>query len=427
MNYKSKFLNILKKRGFLHQLTDEAKLDDLLSKNKCVAYIGFDCTASSLHVGSLIQIMMLRWFQKCGHQPIVLLGGGTTKIGDPSGKDSARPVLDKETIENNKNALKVVFSNYLNFKSGPNKAILIDNDEWLNSLNYISFLRENGSFFSINKLINLESMKLRLDREQNLSFLEFNYPIFQAYDFYELNKNYNCKIQMGGSDQWGNIVSGIDLVRKLSQKEVFGVTTPLVTTSNGKKMGKTEDGAIWLSEEKLDVNQFWQFWRNTSDKDVINFLYLFTEIEDQQIEEFKKLEGSELNEVKILLANEVTKLCHNDEKSKKAEKEAESILTAESFDVQILKDSKNKITYNITQIENGLSLKQSLLELKFCKSNGEAKRLIDQGAVKINKEVVKDKDLIFTKKDFLEGSDKGLLYVIIYVGKKKFGVVELIT
>ena len=205
MNYKSKFLNILEKRGFLHQLTDETKLDDFLCKDKCVAYIGFDCTASSLHVGSLIQIMMLRWFQKCGHQPIVLLGGGTTKIGDPSGKDSARPVLEKETIENNKNALKIVFSNYLNFKSGPNKAILIDNDEWLNDLNYISFLRENGSFFSINKLINLESMKLRLDREQNLSFLEFNYPIFQAYDFYELNKNFNCKIQMGGSDQWGNL------------------------------------------------------------------------------------------------------------------------------------------------------------------------------------------------------------------------------
>jgi tyrosyl-tRNA synthetase len=276
-------------------------------------------------------------------------------------------------------------------------------------------------------MLSLESIKQRLGREQNLSFLEFNYSLLQAYDFFELQKRYNCEIQFGGSDQWGNIVSGIDLVRKLSQKEVFGVTTPLVTTSNGKKMGKTEDGAVWLSEEKLDVNQFWQFWRNTSDKDIINFLYLFTEIEYQQIEEFKKLKGSELNEVKILLANEVTKLCHNDQKSKKAEKEAELILTAESFDVEALKDSKNKITYNMTQIENGLSLKQSLLELKFCKSNGEAKRLIDQGAVKINKEVVKDKDFIFTKKSFLEGSDNRLLYVIIYVGKKKFGVVELIT
>ena len=371
-----------------------------------------------VYVGSLLPLMLLRSFQKFGHTPIILLGGGTTLVGDPSGKDETRKILSEDDINNNKKKLKKIFERFLSFTSS-NKAKIVDNYEWLINLNYISFLREIGSKFSVNKMLSLESIKQRLGREQNLSFLEFNYSLLQAYDFLELQKRYNCEIQFGGSDQWGNIVSGIDLVRKLSQKEVFGVTTPLVTTSNGKKMGKTEDGAIWLSEEKLDVNQFWQFWRNTSDKDVINFLYLFTEIEDQQIEEFKKLEGSELNEVKILLANEVTKLCHNDEKSKKAEKEAESILTAESFDVQILKDSKNKITYNITQIENGLSLKQSLLELKFCKSNGEAKRLIDQGAVKINKEVIKDKDFIFTKKDFLEGSDKGLLYVIIYVGKKK--------
>ena len=370
-----------------------------------------------VYVGSLLPLMLLRSFQKFGHTPIILLGGGTTLVGDPSGKDETRKILSEDDINNNKKKLKKIFERFLSFTSS-NKAKIVDNYEWLINLNYISFLREIGSKFSVNKMLSLESIKQRLGREQNLSFLEFNYSLLQAYDFLELQKRYNCEIQFGGSDQWGNIVSGIDLVRKLSQKEVFGVTTPLVTTSNGKKMGKTEDGAIWLSEEKLDVNQFWQFWRNTSDKDVINFLYLFTEIEDQQIEEFKKLEGSELNEVKILLANEVTKLCHNDEKSKKAEKEAESILTAESFDVQILKDSKNKITYNITQIENGLSLKQSLLELKFCKSNGEAKRLIDQGAVKINKEVIKDKDFIFTKKDFLEGSDKGLLYVIIYVGKK---------
>ena len=347
--------------------------------------------------GSLLPLMLLRSFQKFGHTPIILLGGGTTLVGDPSGKDETRKILSEEDINNNKKKLKKIFERFLSFTSS-NKAKIVDNYEWLINLNYISFLREIGSKFSVNKMLSLESIKQRLGREQNLSFLEFNYSLLQAYDFLELQKRYNCEIQFGGSDQWGNIVSGIDLVRKLSQKEVFGVTTPLVTTSNGKKMGKTEDGAIWLSEEKLDVNQFWQFWRNTSDKDVINFLYLFTEIEDQQIEEFKKLEGSELNEIKILLANEVTKLCHNDEKSKKAEKEAESILTAESFDVQILKDSKNKITYNITQIENGLSLKQSLLELKFCKSNGEAKRLIDQGAVKINREVVKDKDFIFTKK-----------------------------
>lgn len=422
---KNDFLKYIKSRGYLHQCTNDKVLDEKLNQSK-TGYIGFDCTSDCLHVGSLLPLMLLRSFQKFGHTPIILLGGGTTLVGDPSGKDETRKILSEDDINNNKKKLKKIFERFLSFTSS-NKAIIVDNYEWLINLNYISFLREIGSKFSVNKMLSLESIKQRLGREQNLSFLEFNYSLLQAYDFFELQKRYNCEIQFGGSDQWGNIVSGIDLVRKLSQKEVFGVTTPLVTTSNGKKMGKTEDGAVWLSEEKLDVNQFWQFWRNTSDKDIINFLYLFTEIEYQQIEEFKKLKGSELNEVKILLANEVTKLCHNDQKSKKAEKEAELILTAESFDVEALKDSKNKITYNMTQIENGLSLKQSLLELKFCKSNGEAKRLIDQGAVKINKEVVKDKDFIFTKKSFLEGSDNRLLYVIIYVGKKKFGVVELIT
>ncbi len=422
---KNDFLKYIKSRGYLHQCTNDKILEKNLSQSK-VGYIGFDCTSDCLHVGSLLPLMLLRSFQKFGHTPIILLGGGTTLVGDPSGKDETRKILSEDDINNNKKKLKKIFEKFLSFTSS-NKAIIVDNYDWLINLNYISFLREVGSKFSVNKMLSLESIKQRLSREQNLSFLEFNYSLLQAYDFLELQKRYNCEIQFGGSDQWGNIVSGIDLVRKLSQKEVLGVTTPLITTSNGKKMGKTEDGAIWLSEEKLEVDQFWQFWRNTSDKDVINFLYLFTEIEDQQIEEFKKLEGSELNEVKILLANEVTKLCHNDEKSKKAEKEAKSILATKSFDNQTLKDSKNKITYNITQIENGLSLKQSLLELKLCKSNGEAKRLIDQGAVKINEEVIKEKDFIFTKKKFSEGPDKGFLYAIIYVGKKKFGVVELIT
>ncbi len=422
---KNDFLKYIKSRGYLHQCTNDKVLEKKLRKSK-VGYIGFDCTSDCLHAGSLLPLMLLRNFQKFGHTPIILLGGGTTLVGDPSGKDETRKILSEDDINNNKKKLKKIFEKFLSFTS-TNKAIIVDNYEWLINLNYISFLREIGSKFSVNKMLSLDSIKQRLGREQNLSFLEFNYSLLQSYDFLELQKRYNCEIQFGGSDQWGNIVSGIDLVRKLSQKEVFGVTTPLVTTSNGKKMGKTEDGAIWLSEEKLDVNQFWQFWRNTSDKDVINFLYLFTEIEDQKIEKFKKLQGSELNKVKILLANEVTKLCHNDEKSKKAEKEAESILATKSFDIQTLKDSKNKVTYNLSQIENGLSLKQSLLELKLCKSNGEAKRLIDQGAIKINKEVVKDKDFIFTKSKFLEGSDKDLLYAIIYVGKKKFGVLELIT
>ena len=406
MNYKSKFLNTLEKRGFLHQLTDEAKLDDFLCKDKCVAYIGFDCTASSLHVGSLIQIMMLRWFQKCGHQPIVLLGGGTTKIGDPSGKDSARPVLDKETIENNKNALKIVFSNYLNFKSGPNKAILIDNDEWLNDLNYISFLRENGSFFSINKLINLESMKLRLDREQNLSFLEFNYPIFQAYDFYELNKNFNCKIQMGGSDQWGNIVNGIELVRKKTKRECFGITSPLLTTSSGSKMGKSEKGAIWLNKDLLSDHEFWQFWRNTEDDDVIKFLKLFTDLDLDKISDLNKLQGSDINKAKILLANEVTKICRGEDASLKS--------------AQIAKDTfeKSKINLNLPKViinEENITLIEIVKMFNFCNTNGEVRRLVKGRGIKINDQIIDNDNLKFIK---VENKDP----IKISVGKKKHGL-----
>jgi len=406
MNYKSKFLNTLEERGFLHQLTDEAKLDDFLCKDKCVAYIGFDCTASSLHVGSLIQIMMLRWFQKCGHQPIVLLGGGTTKIGDPSGKDSARPVLDKETIENNKNALKVVFSNYLNFKSGPNKAILIDNDEWLNDLNYISFLRENGSFFSINKLINLESMKLRLDREQNLSFLEFNYPIFQAYDFYELNKNFNCKIQMGGSDQWGNIVNGIELVRKKTKKECFGITSPLLTTSSGSKMGKSEKGAIWLNKDLLSDHEFWQFWRNTEDDDVIKFLKLFTDLDLDKISELNKLQGSDINKAKILLANEVTKICRGEDASLKSAQIAE-----DTFE-------KSKINLNLPKViinEENITLIEIVKMFNFCNTNGEVRRLVKGRGIKINDQIIDNDNLKFIK---VENKNP----IKISVGKKKHGL-----
>ena len=406
MNYKSKFLSILEKRGFLHQLTDETKLDDFLSKEKCVAYIGFDCTASSLHVGSLIQIMMLRWFQKCGHQPIVLLGGGTTKIGDPSGKDSARPVLEKETIENNKNALKIVFSNYLNFKGEPNKAILIDNDEWLNDLNYISFLRENGSFFSINKLINLESMKLRLDREQNLSFLEFNYPIFQAYDFYQLNKNFDCKIQMGGSDQWGNIINGIELVRKKTKRECFGITSPLLTTSSGSKMGKSEKGAIWLNKDLLSDHEFWQFWRNTEDDDVIKFLKLFTDLDLDKISELNKLQGSDINNAKILLANEVTKICRGKDASLKSAQIAE-----DTFE-------KSKINLNLPKViinEENITLIEIVKMFNFCNTNGEVRRLVKGRGIKINDKIIDNDNLKFIK---LENKNP----IKISVGKKKHGL-----
>ena len=403
---KSTFLIEMQERGYLNQCTDLEKLDALISKKSISAYIGFDCTANSLHVGSLLQIMILRLLQKHGHRPIVLLGGGTTKIGDPSGKDSARPVLNKKIIEKNKNALKIVFSNYLNFEKGTNKAILVDNNEWLDGLNYISFLRENGPFFSVNKLINLESMKLRLEREQNLSFLEFNYPIFQAYDFYKLNKNLNCKIQMGGSDQWGNIVNGIELVRKKTKKESFGITSPLLTTSSGSKMGKSEKGAIWLNKDLLSDHDFWQFWRNTEDDDVIKFLKLFTELDLDEISDLKKLQGSEINKAKILLANEVTKICRGEVASLKASQIAE-----DTFKKSIINLDLPKVIIN----DKYITLIEIVRMFNFCNTNGEVRRLVKGNGVKINDKIVDNDNIKFIKEEY-ENPIK------ISVGKKKHGL-----
>ena len=422
---KNDFLKYIKSRGYLHQCTNENGISETLKK-PTLGYIGFDCTSDSLHAGSLLPLMLLRIFQKFGHKPILLLGGGTTLVGDPSGKDETRKILSEKDITNNKKKLKDVFKKFVSFESS-NSALIIDNYDWLINLRYINFLREIGSKFSVNKMMTLESIKQRLKREQNLSFLEFNYSLLQAYDFLELSRKNNCKIQFGGSDQWGNIVSGIELVRKVNNEEVFGITTPLITTSGGKKMGKTESGAIWLSEEKLDINSFWQYWRNTSDEDVIKFLYLFTELENYELEKLEKLKGEELNEAKILLANEVTKLCHNEEKSKIAFNEAKSILSSNTYDFKALKDSKNKLSLKINKLEVGIALKQILIDLKLCSSNGEAKRLIDQNAVKINKKTIKDKDYIIDKKSFIKEKNNDNQYLIIHVGKKKFGVVELVT
>ena len=419
------FLKYIKSRGYLHQCTNESGVTDALKKTTS-GYIGFDCTSDSLHAGSLLPLMLLRIFQKFGHKPILLLGGGTTLVGDPSGKDETRKILSETDIKNNKKKLKEVFKKFVSFESS-NCALLIDNYDWLSNLKYINFLREIGSKFSVNKMMSLESIKQRLSREQNLSFLEFNYSLLQAYDFLELKRSYNCEIQFGGSDQWGNIVSGIDLIRKINNEEVFGVTTPLITTSSGKKMGKTEDGAIWLSENKLEVNNFWQYWRNTTDDDVIKFLYLFTEIENKEIEKFKSLKGEELNDIKILLANEVTKLCHSEEKATSAESEAKLILSSEELNVNTLRNTSNKITLKHNQISKGVSLKQILIDLKLCTSNGEAKRLIDQNAVKINKEIIREKDYILHQELFIKELNQKDQYIVIYVGKKKYGVVELIT
>ena len=421
------FFNYISSRGFVNQCTDEQNLRNLL-KTPSVGYIGFDCTSDSLHAGSLLPLMLLRNFQKFGHKPIILIGGGTTLVGDPSGKDETRKILSEDDINENKKSLMKVFKKFLSFdKSYANCALIIDNYDWLSNLKYINFLRDIGSKFSINKMLSLESIKQRLKREQNLSFLEFNYSILQAYDFLELFQNYNCRIQFGGSDQWGNIVSGIDLIKRLEQKDVFGLTTPLITTSAGSKMGKSAEGAIWLSENKLDPASFWQYWRNTSDEDIIKFLYLFTEIDTKQIERFESLSGSDLNHLKITLANEVTKLCHSEEKSKKAEAEANKILTNSKLDSNTIDNCKNKLIIKNKIIKSGLSLKEALIELNLSKSNGESKRLISQGAVKINNKKIKDKESSFDKNDFIKHpSKKKSYYAVVFVGKNKYGIVELI-
>ena len=407
---KSEFLNIMLERGYVHQITDIENLDLHASKGLVSGYIGFDCTAPSLHVGSLIQIMMLRWFQKTGNKPIVLMGGGTTKVGDPSGKDIARPVLSNEVIENNQTSIKSIFKKFLKFGINKNDAIMVDNSSWLENINYIKFLRDFGSSFSINKLINLESVKLRLEREQNLSFLEFNYSLLQAYDFLQLNKEYDCSLQMGGSDQWGNIVTGLDLIRRKTFKQAYGLTSPLLTTSSGSKMGKSANGAVWLNESELSNWDFWQYWRNTEDPDVIKFLKLFTELPIKEINKLEKLKGAEINEAKIILANEVTKLCRNKE-------EALSISNAAA-------NTFNKVmTDNTlpTTIINNVNLKliDALRLLEFVKSNGEARRLIKGNGARINDIVINEENYSLSKKDFINSIVK------ISSGKKKHGLLRV--
>ena len=406
----SDFLNIMNERGFIHQITDKEKLDQELLANSMTAYIGFDCTAPSLHVGSLIQIMMLRWFQKTGHQPIVLMGGGTTKIGDPSGKDNARPVLSSETIKKNQESIKTIFEKFLKFGVSNNDALMVDNSKWLEKLNYISFLRDFGSSFSINKLINLESVKQRLDREQNLSFLEFNYSLLQAFDFLQLHKEYGCKIQMGGSDQWGNIVTGLDLIKKKTSKQSFGFTSPLLTTSSGAKMGKTANGAIWLNEEQLSDWEFWQYWRNTEDLDVVKFLKLFTEIPITEISKLGQLKGAEINEAKIVLANEVTKLCRSPEAAKKITISASNVFNK-------IKADEALPTINVAQPD--ISFINALKSLNFLKTNGEARRLIRGNGAKINDVVVVDENYVLRSEDYKNGKVK------VSFGKKRHGLLIL--
>ena len=408
-NFNSNFLDIMYERGFIHQVTDKDNLRKVIHKDCVTGYIGFDCTAPSLHVGSLVQIMMLRWFQKTGNKPIVLMGGGTTKIGDPSGKDTARPLISNEKIKENQNSLRTVFNNYLKFGDVENDAIMLDNSEWLEKLNYISFLRDFGSAFSINKLVNLESVKIRLEREQNLSFLEFNYSLLQAFDFLKLNQDYSCKLQMGGSDQWGNIVTGVELVRKKTSESVYGLTSPLLTTSSGAKMGKTASGAVWLNSNQLSDWDFWQYWRNTEDLDVIKFIKLFTELPLDEINRLEKLKGAEINQAKIILANEVTKLCRSEEAANKISISSENVFN---------RKETNETLPSINVADNQISLIDALKSLNFVQTNGEARRLIRGNGAKVNDYVITDENQILKIEDYEKKSIK------ISSGKKKHGLLK---
>ena len=409
MNLKSSFLHEFFERGYLAQCTDITKLDEVLSQQKITAYIGFDCTAKTLHVGSLIQIMILRLLQKHGHKAIILLGGGTTKIGDPSGKDDARQILDSNKINENLVGIRETLEKFINFQE--NKAILINNDDWLKNLNYVDFLREIGKHFSINRMLTFDSVKSRLEREQPLSFLEFNYMILQAFDFYELYKNHDCALQIGGSDQWGNIVNGVELIRRLGfeknlvakKSEAFGLTSPLLTTFDGKKMGKTADGAVWLDKEMLAPFDYFQYFRNTHDGDVIKFLKLFTDLTLEEIKKLENFQGQEINKVKEILAFETTKICHGEEIANQVLKKAREIFlqkNVEAFEEKIIAFEEG----------NQKKLVDIIFEIKATESKADAKRLIEGKAVKINNEIIADINHFVNNKNTFELS----------VGKKKF-------
>jgi tyrosyl-tRNA synthetase len=411
----SDFLTVLIERGFLQDCTDLEALDERLCAGVIPGYIGFDATAASLHVGSLVQIMMLRWLQKTGHQPLVLMGGGTSKVGDPSFRDEARKLMGEEQIAKNIDGIQKVFAKYLSFGDGSTDAVMLNNAEWLDELNYLDFLRDYGRFFSVNRMLSFDSVKLRLDREQSLSFLEFNYMILQAYDFMELNRRYDCAIQMGGSDQWGNIVNGIDLTRRVLGNEVFGVTSPLLTTSDGKKMGKTADGAIWLNAEMLSPYEFWQYWRNTTDADVGRFLKLFTELPVAECERLGALEGAEINDAKILLANEVTTLAHGAEAAAAAEATAR-----ETFEKGGAGADLPTVEIPAAELpEHGLSIGQLFVRAGLAKSGKDAKRLIAEGGARLNDAPVTDPGLMITTDSFSAGDLK------LTAGKKRHALARL--
>jgi tyrosyl-tRNA synthetase len=388
-SYKSSLLKLLDERGYIHQLTDAAGLDALASKEVVSAYIGFDATASSLHVGSLVQIMMLRRLQQAGHRPIVLMGGGTTKVGDPSGKDESRQLLSEEKIAENIAGIRRVFEHFLSFGDGPTDAIMVNNADWLDTLEYIPFLRDVGRHFTINRMLTFDSVKLRLDREQPLTFLEFNYMILQAYDFLELSRRVGCRAQFGGSDQWGNIVNGIELGRRIDGTELFGMTTPLITTADGAKMGKTAQGAVWLDEKLLSPYDYWQFWRNAADADVGRFLRLFTDLPLDEIARLEKLPGAEINQAKIELATEATMMLHGRDAAHRAMHTAQQTFAHGGAGEDLPKCS----------IGNGLTVAVALVSLGFVSSNREAKQKVEEGAVRLDGVVVEHQTFPITPAD----------------------------
>jgi len=408
---KSDFMAVMMQRGFLADCTDYQGLDEALTKGVVPGYIGFDATAKSLHVGSLIQIMMLRWLQKTGHKPITLMGGGTTKVGDPSFRADERPLLTPAQIDDNISGIQKVFAKYISYDDGPTGALMLNNDEWLDKLNYLDFLRDIGRHFSVNRMLSFESVKSRLDREQSLSFLEFNYMILQAYDFLELNRRYGCLVQFGGSDQWGNIVNGIDLTRRVLDHEIYGLTSPLLTTSDGKKMGKSQDGAVWLNADMRSPYEFWQFWRNTTDADVGRFLKLYTEMPLDECARLGVLEGSEINEAKIILANEVTTLCHGPDAAATAEATAREVFEKGGVgdDLPTLEVSGDDLPVSIVQL---------IVKSGLAKSGKDAKRLIAENGARID-------DAPLTNAGLMIDTDALTSPIKLSAGKKRHALVKL--
>jgi tyrosyl-tRNA synthetase len=408
-NLKSDFLKILTERGFIHQCSDTAGLGNLAAKGELIAYVGYDCTAPSLHVGSLISIMMLHWLQQTGGKPIVLMGGGTTQVGDPSGKDETRKILTLEDIEGNKTGMQQAFAKFLAFGSGKTDAVMVDNAEWLSRLNYIAFLRDVGRHFSVNRMLTMDSAKMRLEREQELSFIEFNYMLLQAYDFVELARRYECKLQMGGSDQWGNIVTGIDLGRRMGTPQLYALTCPLLTTASGAKMGKTAAGAIWLNEAQLSAYEYWQFWRNTEDADVERFLKLYTTLPLGEVAKLAALKGADINEAKKALATEATALLHGRDKA-----EAAAETARQTFEQGATAEGLPTVELPKADLAGGIGVLSAFVQAGLVKSNGEARRQIQGGGLRVNDQPVVDEKALLTAADV--ASDGAIK---LSLGKKK--------